>query len=101
MSLLSGEHIIMLNKSLCKKCWQNTYNKWFRKKARIIKKQKDYENAWEKQDGEENWEKEIIYCPPAYRKIINSFRKTTAQPPEKCPYFLEQILTKEENKNAE
>jgi len=80
----------MLNKELCKKCW-NEYGKY---------------PGWQEFD-EECWEeKRYIYCPPEYlEEERNTRRSITAQPPSKCPYLLEYVLNnqgkKEEVKEIE
>jgi len=74
----------MLKKELCIKCWNNI-PEW----------------PWNKID-EEWWEERgIVGCPKEYReKGEMSDRKITEQPPSNCPFLLEYILNKEENKNA-
>jgi len=46
------------------------------------------------ESDEERWEKrETVYCPEYYIEEGESIiRSITAKPPDKCPYYLENIL---------
>jgi len=82
MSLLSGERNLMLKKKLCQKCWEKVIRdrgmKW------------TYSEEWWK-------EKVIMLCPLQYReKGETGWRSMTEQPPTKCPFLIEHILSKED-----
>jgi len=68
----------MLKKKVCKKCWYE---------IEII-----HGDGWRVCD-EQDWKKGKVYCPLNYIKDNeNIFRNITEQPPERCPYYLENLL---------
>jgi len=88
MSLLPGEHTIMLKKKLCVKCWNN-YAKSFNEEKVCLR--------WNK-DDEECWKRRVICCPNKYKEKENNPRYITEQPPDNCPFMLEHILSNEDIK---
>jgi len=72
----------MLNKKYCVKCW-NEYDKT---------------NGWTNGD-EKRWngKEGLLMCPGRYTTPLHT-RKITKEPPTKCPFILEHILTNKGNK---
>jgi len=90
MSLLFRECNLMLKKEICKKCWNKTDILKSGIRVRVFK-------GWHEHD-ENRWEKRgYLYCPMIYLgKWDKTFRDITDSPPSKCPFILEQILSKED-----
>jgi len=64
----------MLKKECCKKCWNSTNHGWV-----------EYD--------ERCWKSGYILCPEVYLEKGEIIRRyITEQPPENCPYYLENIL---------
>jgi len=74
MSLLPGEYIIMLKKKVCKKC---------RGEFKPL--------GWIEVD-EIRWKEGFVICPLQFSVRENNVRSIIAQPPSKCPYFLESTI---------
>jgi len=77
----------MLNKECCIKCRNNYAEEEY------------YENDWMgwklewTEDREKQWKEGEIYCPVVYLEINEwRVRRITEQPPEKCSYYLENII---------
>jgi len=71
----------MLNKELCKKCWNKTRFGWT-----------EY--------NEKYWAKGDVECPFKYDDMDGivewGWIKITGKPPSNCPYLIEQLLSKED-----
>jgi len=69
----------MLNKKLCIKCWKNIpYNGWMK-------------------SDEKRWNEGEVICPFKYReKRESTYRDITDNPPSKCPFMLEYILSEKD-----
>jgi len=90
MSLFFGARNLMLKKEYCQKCW-NAYTEFFdtEESKNMIR--------WNKED-EKRWEEEgVVWCPLKYlveEELID--RRITEQPPEKCPFYLENVISNQE-----
>jgi len=78
MSLFFREYNLMLNKELCKKCWNSFFIKWTT-------------------DDERDWKEGTVCCPYKYTgKGEPLWISITDEPPINCPFLLEQILNNQE-----
>jgi len=67
----------MLKKELCIKCWANTgFQGWNECNERVWKR------------------RERVICPILYTDFTDygAGRKITELPPERCPFYLEQVI---------
>jgi len=80
----------MLKKECCMKCW-NAYaeqrrTEYGRKFLRWV------------EDDELNWKEEYVLCPSDYLgKGEHVKREIKDEPPENCPFLIEQILNNQED----
>jgi len=69
----------MLNKKICKRCWN-----------------KIAEEGWDEFD-ERFWKRGYVFCPLDYVEKGETLEtKITEQPPSRCPFFLEHIISNQE-----
>jgi len=75
----------MLKKKICKRCWNGYVES-------LDNKDKKNVLRWDKFD-EKCWKEGEVYCPFRYLgKGEVSPRSIKEQPPENCPFLLENIL---------
>jgi len=78
----------MLKQELCKKC-RNIFADSFGKHRNVVR--------WADMD-ERYWKEGIVFCPTNYLEKgemiegATTGRKTTELPPNKCPYYLENLI---------
>jgi len=73
----------MLKKECCKKCRNNYAEEEYY----------EYPGMEWTELREKQWKEGIIYCPVVYLEIDEwKARKITEQPPDRCPYYMENIL---------